>query len=220
MLWSLFGELSARPDGLRILDEIVARISGRGHGETTKATVLVDQSFSDFGDADVVVLLDTAKTKRCLFIEAKVRRQQTWTLRGELARFEAARHSGHALFSNLFVQLYAKQRLVEGLVANSDLEVGIPLGLGAFTRPRKIGKNEVVTRAVAMIRDYIHDATFVALVPSATDFEIVLEQFASNNSVSCPRWRALTWEEVRTVCADSSCARISAAFEFNRGQID
>jgi hypothetical protein len=42
-----------------------------------KATVLLEQSLSDFGDADAILLLETTDKSSAVFVEAKVKPSQT-----------------------------------------------------------------------------------------------------------------------------------------------
>jgi hypothetical protein len=88
MIWSLLTELTGHEHGARRLGGLVAQITGSdADREPLSATVLIEQSFSGFGDADVVILLDFGIRKRMLFIEAKVKSQQPWTIGAELNRF-------------------------------------------------------------------------------------------------------------------------------------
>src|ERR1700759_104782 len=144
MIWSLLSELTRHEHGVRRLGALVAQITGTGADlEPLSATVLIEQSFSGFGDADLVILLDFETRKRMLFIEAKVKHQQAWAISTELNRFQRAHDAGCAVFSNLLVQLYGKQRLVEALISNEDIDGGVDFRLRYFGR-RKIGTNPVV----------------------------------------------------------------------------
>ncbi len=51
-------------------------------GIITRVKVLIEQSFSDFGDADIVILTkDSFDNKKAFFIEAKVRVfKKNWNL--------------------------------------------------------------------------------------------------------------------------------------------
>jgi hypothetical protein len=219
MIWSLFAELTRHEDGIRHLGALVSQITGSSDDVApVSATVLVEQSFSGFGNADVVVLLDFETRKRMLFIEAKVKRQQTWTIGAELDRFRRARDANQAVFSNLLVQLYAKQRLVEALVGSEDIDAGVEFRLRSFGR-RKIGANRVVLNAVEKIRKYVHDTFYVALIPDATGFDAAVRGFETVNGITCSAWRVLSWAQVEAHCHNSKLSQTISAFEFNAGQI-
>jgi len=56
----------------------------------TDASVLIEQSLSDFGDADAILLLESGATKWVIFLEAKVKAQaRFWTLDEEFSNFGA-----------------------------------------------------------------------------------------------------------------------------------
>src|SRR3990172_2974404 len=56
----------------------------------TDAHVLIEQSLSDFGDADAILLLDAGTSKAAVFLEAKVKSSQAelWTLKREFGNFK------------------------------------------------------------------------------------------------------------------------------------
>src|SRR5207249_796984 len=97
-------------------------------------TVLIEQSFSDFGDADVLVLASTPEEKVAFFCEAK--RGRWWTLKKEWDEFKYRfQHPPPGGVSNVFRQLYLKQRLVQPLVAGDDLGVGDRVRRGVAADP-------------------------------------------------------------------------------------
>src|SRR5690242_10472620 len=64
-------------------------------------TVLIEQSFSDFGDADVLILASTPQEKMSFFCEAK--RGSGWTLKKEWGEFKARfKHELPGGVSNVF----------------------------------------------------------------------------------------------------------------------
>lgn len=219
MIWSLLAELTRREHGARHLGALVAQITGSdADREPSSATVLIEQSFSGFGDSDIVILLDFETRKRMLFIEAKVRCQQPWTIGTELNRFRRAHHAGHAVFSNLLIQLYGKQRLVEALIADEDIVGGVEFRIRSFGR-RKIGTNQVVLSAVRRIRDYVNDVIYVALIPDVTGFDEVVRDFEVVNDIQCLAWRAFSWSRIEEYCRHTGLLHTLRVFEFNAGQI-
>lgn len=96
--------------------------------EFTHVDVLVEQSLSDFGDADAILLLDTGGKKTAVFLEAKIKPAQTksWTLDRQFELFrQGCSTEGELNSSNLFTQLYHKARLVDGLRSGLDLKKGL-----------------------------------------------------------------------------------------------
>ena len=85
--------------------------------DINEAKVLIEQSFSDFGDADSLLLLDSGQNRQCVFAEAKVKTSQqgSWSIKREFDIFEDGIKRNEVSSSNLFVQLYYKVRLIKGL---------------------------------------------------------------------------------------------------------
>jgi hypothetical protein len=129
-----------------------------------------------------------------------------------------AHDAGYAVFSNLLVQLYGKQRLVEALIGNEDIDDGVEFRIRYFGR-RKIGANQVVLSAVRRIRDYVNDVIYVALIPNAADFEAVVREFGTINAIQCSAWRAFPWSQIEEYCRSAGLLHTLRAFEFNKGQI-
>lgn len=102
---------------------------------------MIEQSFSDFGDADAVVLVENKSWKQALFIEAKVRAFKKWQIliefekfaetsekiREKIKRNEDAQEIKRKLTSNLFMQFYLKTRMVKTLQKSdvAQLQEGI-----------------------------------------------------------------------------------------------
>jgi hypothetical protein len=138
----------------------------------TDARVLIEQSLSDFGDADAILLLDADGSKTAVFLEAKVKPAQTnsWTLEQEFTDFkQGCSTNGKLDSSNLFTQIYHKARFIEGLRCDPDSLTTLTKVLKfpqASTKPvSKIGSNPVVLRAVEAINQYREDVRFLSLVP-------------------------------------------------------
>ena len=113
--------------------------------------------------------------------------------------------------SNLFVQLYFKQRLVEALRIGR-LEKGVKFPqcmLPKSKKIRKIGKNPIVLQAVKDLQSYARDAYFIALVPDTQDH---IDTFLKNRFLyyvppgvddwMVNNWGFLTWVAVEKFCRD------------------
>ena len=132
------------------------------------ATVLIEQSFSEFGTADALLFLSTNGGDIPVFVEAKV--GTTWSIQSEFQDFvEGARTEVNS--SNLFTQLYHKVRLVAALRQRgmAGLQDGTEFPQSSTRGLRKIGSNPVVLRAVEMLAQHLHEAYYVALLPDKPD---------------------------------------------------
>jgi hypothetical protein len=220
MIWTLFGEMARREDGndllTRLLTLITPPITDGDVQFSLVPTVMIEQSLSDFGDADVLLLLG-GPPRRSVFIEAKVCCGTHWTFAGELARFRKGSDSIKKAFSNLFCQLYAKQRLIETLKSGAIPADGVEF-LEGFKR-RKIGKNRVVHRAVDLLRSYVQESNYVALVPDPTGFDQAIAGFEAATGRACARWSVLSWEQLKMFCQSHSLDQTLRAFDHNRSQI-
>jgi hypothetical protein len=109
------------------------------------AKLIVEQSFSDFGDLDLLILLDhnrpsgdsNSPTKQAILIEAKVSTDTNYwqTLEDRLGEFMRLIADGEGGTSNLFVQLHRKVRLVESLNSEGRHRRGPTLGLPGRRAP-------------------------------------------------------------------------------------
>jgi len=196
----------------------------------TDAHVLVEQSLSDFGDADAILLLDDADgTKTAVFVEAKVKTAQAnaGTLDREFVKFQEECRA--KLKSSLFTQLYYKARFIEGLRSG-----GIPLTGLKFPKPpskkkfRKIGNNPVVLRAVDKIKPYRQDVWFLSLVPGTRDS--VHDFFNQSLADRWPqelqpvtwnfsRWGGVAWEQIDPFCEQNKLTNTRCVLQFNREQL-
>jgi len=191
--------------------------------------VLIEQSFSDFGDSDVLLLLDTGDKKVSVFIEAKVKSYQAskWSIHNEYDRFISGT-KGKVSSSNLFTQLYHKVRLVDAL-KNGGIEriqTGIPFPSSSSKPVRKIGNNGVVLKAVGMLADYLDETYYLAILPDSPEN---LDEFFRIEPVSrAPReydgWHTtrygyIAWSEIEAFCGENGLGDTLSVFRHNGGQI-
>jgi hypothetical protein len=201
-------------------------------------TILIEQSFSDFGDADVLILASCPHEKVAFFCEAK--RGKPWRVKKEWeqfkARFQASLPGG---VSNVFRQLYLKQRLAQSFVVGDDLGTGIEFdGVLRTTRGdhrRKIGKNKVVLKAVEMLKPYVGSAYYLILTPEPWRDEVTT-LFQAVQSFSPPpmasplgdskprawdvsRWGIISLQDVVQLCKDRHLNHAVEVADFNEGQL-
>jgi hypothetical protein len=139
-------------------------------GEINAATVLIEQSLSDFGDADAILLLDRPTSKSAVFVEGKVKSSQTkdWTLAAQFAAFQDGL-TAKVSSSNLFAQLYHKVRFAIATQGEGQqmLRNGVQFPACSSKSLRRIGTNPVVLRAVQRITPYAADPYYLAIVPDS-----------------------------------------------------
>ncbi|MDZ7618644.1 MAG: hypothetical protein U1E05_16700 [Patescibacteria group bacterium] len=197
-------------------------------------TILVEQSFSDFGDADGLFLFASGADGAdgaAVFFEGK--RGEDYTLERAWKKFigsfwSQTRSSG--LTSNLFCQVYFKQRLAQALRAGSKENVVEGLTLEApldlVGRKRKIGDNPVVLSSVEMVRRHLGDVRFLLMVPEpwtdALQAWWYRDVAAANPAptgwdVSC--WGIITIPEIVQFCRDNGLTRTLDVVNHNKGQL-
>jgi hypothetical protein len=197
------------------------------------AQVLLEQSFSDFGDADVVVLTKSAEHKTAIFLEAKVRAAQkkSWAIKKEFDTFRGDVGKGKVACSNLFAQLYLKTRLVEGLrscVSVECCEVEMPPCFWGKTpkTTRKIGKNTIVLEAARRVRTHLDETRYIALLPGnpadiQSFFTTTLPQAGDMGlpGWDVTNWGFLAWQDVKAFCAKNTLHNTLAVFGYNADAI-
>lgn len=195
--------------------------------------VLMEQSFSDFGDADAVVLIDSPSVSACsVFIEAKVKTYQLadWSIERELQLFELGMDGANRKMdsSNLFAQLYHKMRMAEGLrnLRRAGLENGLVFPLWSSKELRKIGRNQVVCEATSRVERHLNKVFYLAIVPD--NREIVEQQFtrscnalqrAGASELDVAHLSFVTWADIRRGCEEETLLKTLRVFDYNRGQI-
>ncbi|NQE06161.1 hypothetical protein C5S32_09860 [ANME-1 cluster archaeon GoMg1] len=242
---SLFYEIKHSQSNLKFLNELLSHISFPYRSinfEISDARILIEQSFSDFGDADVVVLVENKNRKQAMFIEAKVSAFKNWHISREFEKFteaiekirEITERNGDAqeikrkLTSNLFMQLYSKTRMMKTLQKGdvTQLHGGVQFPKVSSKEYRKIGNNEVVLKAVGQLKLYCKDTFFVALVPE--DISRLRQFYQHTLSDYSPKgfqewdvrsWGYISWAEVEDFCERYSLKETLKVFEFNKGEV-
>jgi hypothetical protein len=230
---SLLYEIGLSPNAIELLGELLGLI----HFPVGKpnftglcgAEVLVEQSLSDFGDADLILLLHGEGWRRVVFVEGKVKPAQlgAWTIDAAWRQF-LARKNGKLDSSNLFTQLYHKIRFIRALQTDGidGIVKGVPFPECSTKQLRKLGANPVVQKAAVMIGAYAEEAFFVTLVP---DSRKNLEDFFDSDlrrgpdtdvtDWSTEGWGYLNWELIEEFCEEHELDSTLRVFEFNRGQL-
>lgn len=195
------------------------------------AKLIVEQSFSDFGHPDLLILLDYEdERKGAVFIEAKVKTAQNafWLITDEWEDFLqslAAQRSS----SNLFQQLYRKMRLRTILRKPNEFDVNASVPSG-WSR----GQNPVVLEAAEKLRDYCERSWYLMIVPegpatmSAFAGGTLRDFNAAELTYKMPDWCAercgyLCWHDLDVYCAlennHQNWPGVIRNFKRNKGQI-
>lgn len=137
-------------------------------------TILIEPSFSDFGDSDLVIICGSTT----FFIEAKVATySKKFSLEEEFKAFEDPATRSASMkedeakrkSSNLFTQLYHKMGLVDGLkngLLSKKLDC-VEFDLKSTVSKRKIGTNPVVLDLAKKIMK--GNVFYIGLVPNTED---------------------------------------------------
>jgi len=246
---SLFYEIKFSHNNLQLLNSLLSLVDfpyRKVNFQISEAKIFIEQSFSDFGDADAVLLVNNQGNKQVIFVEAKVKTFQRYyksvfDIDKEFEEFEDNIQKSEPIntfISNLFVQLYFKVRLIKVLQHKGieQLKKGVefPRCLMKKDRktqerniPRKIGNNDIVLNAVKQLEEYCKDALFVALLP---DNALKLKNFYKKLEGYIPKgfheyewdikdWGYLSWAQVKEFCEEHKLKETLENFEINRGQI-
>jgi len=191
--------------------------------------ILVEQSFSDFGDADMLILIEhtdeSRKKRKAIFVEAKVSNDtDSWkTIDERWREFLCILDGGEGSTSNLLVQLHRKVRLVEMLRNRDQFATDLLIPRGT------LGSNQTVDKAANLVQEFVceGDVYFVAILPDTTD---ALTQFFGEEPSSAslgeklPCWSVqnfgfLSWHKLASAVTIARWPRTMATFEWNAGQI-
>jgi len=230
---SLCYELKYLPDNLRLLNNLLSLVSfpyRTVNFQISEAKILVEQSFSDFGDADLVLLVNNVKSKQVIFIEAKVKTYQRayWNIFEEFEEFKKGIEKDKINSSNLFIQLYHKVRLVKALQIGGlkQLQNGVQFPRCSSKSHRKVGDNKVVLKAVNKLMDYYNETLFIALLPENDSnlrnfYNDTLKDYSPEGfqEWDIKDWGYVSWIRVEEFCKRNSLEGILKNFKWNEGQV-
>lgn len=187
-------------------------------GTPEEYIILLEQSFSQFGDADLVIKIcyPDSKLDKVLFIEGKVKTalRSHWKLENQFARFnlqtEDDKYKDYVGYSsNLFFQLHLKKIMSDN--ADDILKSGFAEE-PRFEKLRKIGENEIVKKALKIISNC--QAFYIGLVPSSqSDINAFIEENSSTGIHFLP------WEKVYQFSKDNNLEKVIMNFDYNENQI-
>ena len=230
---SLFYEIQKSIKANQLIGELLSKAifpyREKMEFDIISSEILLEQSFSDFGDADLVLLLNTGKKKIAIFAEAKVKPAQTtsWTITDEFDKFVKGTKS-RLNSSNLFTQLYHKLIMVRTLSEEgvAGLKNGVDFPSCSSKSVRKIGNNPVVLRAVKKVTHHLEDTYFLAIIPDTPSNleEFFINDLAQSKVANLPEWNfnslgCLAWSDIMKFCIDHKLESTQRVFKFNEGQI-
>ncbi|MBA7500646.1 hypothetical protein ES704_03406 [subsurface metagenome] len=230
---SLFYELKYSPDNLQLLNNLLSLVSfpyRTVNLQISEAKILIEQSFSDFGDADLVLLVNNLRSKQVIFIEAKVKTCQRacWNIFEEFKELKRGIEEEKVSSSNLFVQLYHKVRLIKALQTGGikQLQNGVQFPRCSSKSHRKIGDNKVVLNAVDQLIGYHNEALFIALLPEDDSnlrnfYNSTLKDYDPGGfqEWAIRDWGYISWMRVEEFCRKNNLKGTLKNFKWNEGQI-
>jgi hypothetical protein len=192
------------------------------------ARILVEQSLSDFGVADAILLLVTPSQRMTVFVEAKVREHRVsgWGIDAEFEKFMRGTES-EVDSSNLFTQLYHRVRFAHELrKGGPEAVAAVSFPASSSTMVRKIGKNPVVLNVRDRIYRHLDEVYFLAVVPDEREIvsRFFQDKLKQNGPTDYEEWDTscyghLSWHEVEAFCANHGLTRTLEVLEFNGRQI-
>ncbi len=195
-------------------------------------TILLEQSFSEFGTSDIVILLDGTGLRSVVFGEAK--RGPRWTLAQEWEAFLQAVQkpdTARRVTSNIFGQLYLRSRLIDALAEmGPNKECCAPFEPPfAIKRPggtRHLGSNRIVLSAAGMVEPFLESAHYLMIIPSdrPEDDLGLLKEAVHHPAVKLTGWDPATWgilplQRVFDFCLQEQLQHALEVIEFNEGQL-
>lgn len=211
-------------DNKRLITEFIKLIPVLSEiDEPDDYDILLEQSFSQFGTSDLIVIAyyNNPKKKLILFYEAKVKANiKNWTLDKHIKDFNCQiankeerdkTLNGRVLknnASNLFFQLYLKEFLIRNI---ENLDNNIPKK-DILNISRKIGNNEIVKKAVEMLKGVRPNCYYIGIVPS-------MEKQCMKLNFNEQMIHFLSWNKIEDFAKANVLNKVLDIFQFNRGQI-
>jgi len=226
MLNSLFFEIFYN-NKVELLQKLLSSIQfrdGKRVFELINAQIYIEQSLSDFGDSDAILLIEDKSSKYTVFIEAKVKTSQRkqWSIKNEIRNFENGIQKNKVNSSNLLTQLIYKSWLIKTLKDNNwknTLQNGVIPNLPTSKEKRKMGNNQVVKSMIERIKDYSETAFYIALIPDMKNYHLLYEKIDSNLTTIINTLGVISWESIMDFCTDNNLENTIENLKFNKDQI-
>jgi len=214
-------------DNIHLMEEFLELLLGI-KGFTNKNyqfTFLNEQSFSEFGDSDLTIIIENKndkKDKTVLFIEGKVKTfNGKYSLQKECDKLEQAIKTGKkfdGFSSNIFVQLYFKYLLSSRQTATNAIFKKIDKK-GKLV-DRKIGNNKIVNKAYKKIKD-AKQYFYIAILPENITSKKIEDYFdkLKIGIRNISDIRSVDWKTIDDFFCKKKAGPVIKNFEYNRSQI-
>lgn len=177
----------------------------------TDIVFLVEQSFSEFGDADLVILFHGGDgSEYVVFIEAKVACGKSWDL--ETQALSVFRNkaglcptqsrlgdTSRVNNSDLLTQLYFKKLMVETISEGRNMRER-PTGFGKKAN-QSLGNNSVVQAAKNRVSEHLSRVFYIGLIPSD---KVALDSRTSGSTTSADKFLKevsyISWVKLHEYC--------------------
>ncbi len=195
---------------LRLIKKIAGYKNEESHYESV--IILIEQSLSDFGDADLIVVYNVDGMKHVVFVEAKVKTYgtKTWSIENEYNKFNNIEKNNG---SNIFRQLSLKKALIENISHVKDRVEISQEKIYRNKKNRRIGGNGIVLKALDLIKD-ASNYHFIGLVPAKRE-EIENLIIKSEEKFI----RLIPWSEIEAFAEEEKLLNVIENFKYNYGQI-
>ena len=178
-------------------------------GKPDNYEILLEQSFSQFGDSDLVIIAnyEDPLKKKVLFFEGKVKTdKKNWFLNKQYVKHMLVDRKPDSS-SNLFFQLKSKELLIKFLRKNPEVD--------KYGKSRNLGSNRVVLQAAKMIES-ASQYYYIGIIPST---EVQIKDFLDKEYVDQFPIQLLAWETIERFCVKNNLSKVLDIFKFNEGQI-
>ena len=169
-------------------------------GKPKSYDILLEQSFSQFGDADLVIIMhyENNQKSKVLFIEGKVKTYQKkhWSVQKQYEEFITLDKSKKNT-SNLFFQLHLKKLLIDNAEKINNNEI---VEEPWYKTQRSIGKNDIVKNAFNKVKNC--DAYYIGLIPSTqNEINDFVKRYTKPDKVTILNsMHVLSWHLVKKFC--------------------
>ncbi len=233
---ALFYDILNSPNQTKLISDLLELANEEFDFNISKCKILIEQSFSDFGDSDVLLLVENNGKKQAIFLEAKVKTfNGKWDIVKEFTKFKDLKgkdRNGNKIIptSNLFTQLYFKNRLWYELKNNNGIKLDKGINFINTTKSRrKIGKNEIVMKAVkknCYLGGYIDESFYLGIIPNTqNEIDIFIKKYFIPSQSKLKKnltnwnntnWGFLAWDDIEEFCKNNSLNNTCKVFDFNK----
>jgi hypothetical protein len=193
-------------------------------------TFLIEQSFSDFGDSDLIIIIIDKNTKErvVVFVEGKVKTYQgKFKLKAEFEKINNLLNNSvkngkiQKVSSNLFVQLYYKNLLITTHGKGNPYDKPVFLKTDRKTKTRSIcrqlGNNNIVRNAFNKYIDNANDYYYVAILPekniNITDMQDYVKRL---ELMPYDKVRCCWWGDIEKFFNNINAKKVTDVFNFNK----